>query len=58
MPGPEVAWDEFVIVSAKISGGNCIALIADDQPCLAQEVISLEDRFCWLIRTATFSTKR
>ena len=39
--GPEVAWDEFVIVSAKdIPGRNCIALIADDQPCLAQEVIN------------------
>lgn len=39
--GPEVAWDEFVIVSAKdIPGRNCIALIADDQPCLAQELIN------------------
>jgi CO/xanthine dehydrogenase Mo-binding subunit len=34
--GPGIAWDEFVIVSAKdIPGANCIALIADDQPCLA-----------------------
>ena len=35
--GPGIAWDEFVIVSAKdIPGKNCIALIGDDQPCLAQ----------------------
>jgi CO/xanthine dehydrogenase Mo-binding subunit len=31
-----IAWNEFVIVSAKdIPGKNCIALIGDDQPCLA-----------------------
>ena len=34
--GPGIDWDEFVIVSAKdIPGKNCIALIIDDQPCLA-----------------------
>ena len=34
--GPEVDWNEFVIVSAKdIPGKNCIALIDDDEPCLA-----------------------
>jgi CO/xanthine dehydrogenase Mo-binding subunit len=39
--GPGIAWDEFVIVSAKdILGKNCIALIADDQPCLAHEVVN------------------
>jgi CO/xanthine dehydrogenase Mo-binding subunit len=39
--GPEVAWDEFVIVSAKdIPGKNCIALIGDDQPCLASEFVN------------------
>ncbi len=39
--GPGVAWDEFVIVSAKdISGKNCIALIGDDQPCLASEFVN------------------
>jgi CO/xanthine dehydrogenase Mo-binding subunit len=39
--GPEIAWDEFVIVSARdIPGKNVIALIADDQPCLADEVIN------------------
>lgn len=39
--GPEVAWDDYVIVSAKdIPGKNCIALIADDQPCLAEEFIN------------------
>jgi CO/xanthine dehydrogenase Mo-binding subunit len=39
--GPGVAWDEFVIVSAKdIPGKNCIALIGDDQPCLATDVVN------------------
>jgi CO/xanthine dehydrogenase Mo-binding subunit len=33
---PEFAWTEFVIVTAEdIPGNNCIALIGDDQPCLA-----------------------
>jgi CO/xanthine dehydrogenase Mo-binding subunit len=36
-----VPWDEFVIVSAKdIPGKNCIALIGDDQPCLATEFVN------------------
>jgi CO/xanthine dehydrogenase Mo-binding subunit len=39
--GPGIAWDEFVIVSATdIPGKNCIALITDDQPCLAQEAVN------------------
>jgi CO/xanthine dehydrogenase Mo-binding subunit len=39
--GPGVAWDEFVIVSAKdIPGKNCIALIGDDQPCLADGLVN------------------
>jgi CO/xanthine dehydrogenase Mo-binding subunit len=34
--GPGIAWDEFIVVSAKdIPGKNHIALIEDDQPCLA-----------------------
>jgi len=38
---PGIAWDEFVIVSAKdIPGKNCIALIGDDQPCLANEFVN------------------
>jgi len=38
---PEVAWDEYVIVSAQdIPGANCIALIVDDQPCLASEFVN------------------
>jgi len=33
---PQVDWNEFVLVTAKdIPGKNCIALILDDQPCLA-----------------------
>ena len=39
--GPGVAWDEFVIVSAKdILGKNCTSLIGDDQPCLAAEFVN------------------
>ncbi len=39
--GPGVAWDEFVIVSANdIPGKNCIALIVEDQPCLADGVVN------------------
>jgi CO/xanthine dehydrogenase Mo-binding subunit len=39
--GPGVDWDEFVIVTAKdIPGKNYIALILDDQPCLAAEAVN------------------
>src|ERR1700733_15104519 len=38
---PAVNWDEFIIVTAKdIPGKNCIALIGEDQPCLAEELIN------------------
>jgi CO/xanthine dehydrogenase Mo-binding subunit len=38
---PSVAWDEFVLVKAQdIPGKNCIALILDDQPCLASETVN------------------
>lgn len=39
--GEGIAWDEFVIVSAKdIPGANRVALIVDDQPCLADGVVN------------------
>jgi CO/xanthine dehydrogenase Mo-binding subunit len=39
--GPGISWKEFIIVSAKdIPGHNCISLILDDQPCLAEEFIN------------------
>ncbi len=39
--GPGVSWDEFVVVSSKdIPGKNCIALIGEDQPCLANDFIN------------------
>jgi CO/xanthine dehydrogenase Mo-binding subunit len=39
--GDEVAWDEFMIVTARdIPGKNHIALIVDDQPCLAESVVN------------------
>ena len=38
---PNVAWDDFVLVTAKdIPGKNCIALILDDQPCLASQTVN------------------
>ena len=38
---PEINWGEFVVVSAKeIPGKNCIALLEDDQPCLADGVVN------------------
>ena len=39
--GPGINWNEFVIVTSKdIPGTNCIALIEDDQPCLADGVVN------------------
>ncbi len=39
--GPGIAWDEFVVVTAKdIPGKNVIALIVDDQPCLAHGIVN------------------
>src|SRR5690349_19087022 len=39
--GTGIAWNEFVVVSPKdIPGANCIALILDDQPCLADGFVN------------------
>ncbi len=39
--GPGIAWDEFIVVTARdIPGKNVIALIANDQPCLADGVVN------------------
>ena len=39
--GSGIDWDEYVVVSAKdIPGRNVIALIQDDQPCLAEGVVN------------------
>lgn len=39
--GPGIDWNEFVIVTAQdIPGKNCIALIEDDQPCLADGMVN------------------
>jgi len=39
--GPGINWNEFVIVTCKdIPGTNCIALIEDDQPCLADGIVN------------------
>jgi CO/xanthine dehydrogenase Mo-binding subunit len=37
----DIPWDEFTIVTAKdIPGKNCIALLIEDQPCLADGVVN------------------
>ena len=37
----QIPWHEFVIVSANdIPGKNCIALLGDDQPCLADGIVN------------------
>ena len=39
--GPGIDWNEFAIVTANdIPGKNCIALIEDDQPCLADGMVN------------------
>src|SRR3984893_6951125 len=39
--GDDIPWDEFTIVRAKdIPGKNCIVLIIDDQPCLADQIVN------------------
>src|ERR1700747_1679125 len=36
-----IPWDEFAIVTAKdIPGKNCVALLIEDQPCLADQVVN------------------
>ena len=38
---PAIPWPEFTIVTAKdIPGKNCIALLIEDQPCLADEFVN------------------
>jgi CO/xanthine dehydrogenase Mo-binding subunit len=38
---PAIPWSEFTIVTAKdIPGKNCIALLIEDQPCLASEFVN------------------
>src|SRR5579862_4992560 len=38
---PGIPWKEFTVVTAKdIPGKNCIALLIDDQPCLAAEFVN------------------
>ncbi len=38
---PGIPWNEFTIVTAKdVPAKNCIALLIDDQPCLADEFVN------------------
>jgi CO/xanthine dehydrogenase Mo-binding subunit len=38
---PAIPWNEFTVVNAKdIPGKNCIALLIEDQPCLADEFVN------------------
>ena len=37
----DIPWNEFTVVTAKdIPGKNCVALLIDDQPCLAAEFVN------------------
>jgi CO/xanthine dehydrogenase Mo-binding subunit len=48
--GPGIDWDEYVMVSAKdIPGKNYIALIEDDQPCLADGVVNHQEEAILLL---------
>ena len=39
--GDGIPWDEFTVVTAKdIPAKNCVALLIEDQPCLAGEIIN------------------
>jgi CO/xanthine dehydrogenase Mo-binding subunit len=39
--GEGIPWDEFTIVTARdIPGKNCIALLIEDQPCLADQFVN------------------
>src|SRR5262245_37654242 len=39
--GAGISWEEFTVVTAKdIPGKNCISLILEDQPCLAEESVN------------------
>jgi CO/xanthine dehydrogenase Mo-binding subunit len=38
---PGIPWEEFTVVTAKdVPGKNCIALLIDDQPCLAADFVN------------------
>ena len=48
--GPGIDWTEFVIVAPEdIPGKNCIALIEDDQPCLADGMVNHPEEALLLI---------
>src|SRR5258708_16790577 len=39
--GEGIPWDEFTIVTARdIPGKNCVALLIEDQPCLAEQFVN------------------
>jgi len=51
--GAGVNWNEFVIVTAKdIPGKNCIALIEEDQPCLADGTVNHPEEAIFLLAHA------
>jgi CO/xanthine dehydrogenase Mo-binding subunit len=50
---PNFPWQEFVIVTARdIPGANCVALIADDQPCLADGFVNHPEEAIFLLAHA------
>jgi len=60
----DLPWHEFTIVTAQdIPGENCVALIVDDQPCLAAELVNHADARrevvpVWLHQRAIFERAR
>src|SRR5258706_12487452 len=48
--GDGIPWKEFTIVTAKnIPGKNCIALLIEDQPCLADEFVNHPEEAVFLL---------
>ena len=51
---PHIPWNEFTIVTARdISGANCVALILDDQPYLADGLVNHPEEPILLLAHAT-----
>ena len=54
---PKIPWNEFTIVTAKdIPGKNCIVLIIDDQPALADKIVNHPEEPIRLARASLTNT--
>jgi CO/xanthine dehydrogenase Mo-binding subunit len=51
--GEGIPWDEITIVTAKdIPGKNCVALLIEDQPCLAAQIVNHQEEAVVLLAHA------